>query len=102
MIYVIAAIEAAEGRRDDLLGVFRALVPKVVAEEGCVEYGLAIDLATSFSLQNALRENVVVVVEKWESIEMLEAHLTAPHMLEFRDQVKEMVEGTTLQILEPA
>ena len=102
MIYVIATVEAAEGRRDDLLDVFRALVPKVLDEEGCLEYGLAVDLATSFSIQGEPRKNVVVVVEKWESIEALEAHLVAPHMNEFRNQVKEMVQGTTLQILEPA
>ncbi len=102
MIHVIAAVETAEGRRDDLLDVFRALVPKVLGEEGCLEYGTAVDLATSFSLQGEPRENVVMVVEKWESIEALEAHLVAPHMLEFRDKVKEIVQGTTLQILEPA
>ena len=102
MIHVIAVVETAEGRRDDLLAVFRDLVPKVLDEKGCLEYGPAVDLPTSFSIQGEPRENVVVVVEKWENIEALETHLVAPHMVEFRNQVKEMVKHTGLQILEPA
>ena len=49
-----------------------------------------------------MRENVVTVIEKWESIEALEAHLMQPHMLEYRKAVKDLVAGTTLLVLEPA
>ena len=38
MIVVIATIETAPGRRNDLLAIFRGLVPKVHAEQGCLEY----------------------------------------------------------------
>ncbi|HXZ37664.1 MAG TPA: antibiotic biosynthesis monooxygenase family protein, partial [Thermodesulfobacteriota bacterium] len=43
MIYVVATIELAEGKRDDFLKRVRQLVPEVRAEKGCVEYGPAID-----------------------------------------------------------
>ena len=42
------------------------------------------------------------VVEKWEDIEALEAHLVAPHMLAYRERVKSMVRSATLHILQPA
>ncbi|MHC4180055.1 MAG: putative quinol monooxygenase [Planctomycetota bacterium] len=102
MIRVIAAIELADGRRDDFLAVFRQLVPKVLSEEGCVEYGPWVDLPTNIPAQPESRHNVVTVVEKWESIQALEAHLMSPHMLEFRQATESMRVGVTLRILEPA
>ena len=102
MIRVIATIELAEGRRDDFLTVLRQLVPKVLAEEGCLEYGPWVDLPTGVPAQPEVRHHVVTVVEKWEGIEALEAHLMAPHMLEFRQTTESMRVGVTLQILEAA
>ena len=102
MIFVIATIEVADERRADFLVEFHKIVPLVHEEEGCLEYGPTVDLETSIAAQPAVRENVVVVVEKWESIEHLEAHLIAPHMLEYRQRVKEIVKGATIQVLQPA
>ena len=102
MISVLATIEVAEGRRDEFLNVFRELVPKVHAEEGCIEYGPWIDLATTISSQDEPRSNVMIVIEKWESIEAFEAHLVAPHMLEFRKSIDGLVSNIELEILEPA
>jgi quinol monooxygenase YgiN len=45
---------------------------------------------------------VVVVVEKWESVAALRAHLEAPHMMEYRLKVKDFVHKVSLQILTPA
>ena len=102
MIRVIATIELADGRRDDFLDALRQLVPKVLAEEGCVEYGPWVDVPTNVPAQPHLRHNVVTVVEKWESIQALEVHLLAPHMIEFRRTTEPIRAGVTLQILEPA
>lgn len=102
MIHVIATIELNAGKRDAFLAEFHKLVPQVRAEAGCLEYGPAIDVATDISAQIPLRENVVTVVEKWEDLPALKAHLVAPHMLDYRPRVKELVKGTTLQILGPA
>ena len=102
MIRVLATIELAEGRRDDFLAEFAKIVPTVLEETGCLEYGPMVDIPTSIGAQACIRENVATVVEKWESIEALEAHLVAPHMIEYRKKVKEMVTGTELRILKPA
>lgn len=102
MIHVIAMLEAAPGKRDEFLAIFHALLPKVHAEPGCIEYILTVDVPTSISTQKLVGENVVTVVEKWESVAALETHSVAPHVLEFREKVKDIVVDTKLLILEPA
>jgi quinol monooxygenase YgiN len=102
MIHVIATIETALGRRDDFLTAFAELVPDVRAEPGCIEYGPAVDLPPSLADQPAARDNVVTVIEKWESVEALKKHLEAPHMLRYRRTVKDIVSGVSIRVLEPA
>ena len=101
MIHVLATVELADGKREEFLQEFQQLVPKVLAEDGCIEYGAAVDVPTSVPAQTPPPENAVTVVEKWESIEALEAHLVAQHMLDYRTKVKSLVTGTKLRILEP-
>ncbi len=102
MIYVVATIEIAEGKRDAFLAEFHKIVPLVREEQGCLEYGPATDVESNIAAQTSPRDNVVVVMEKWEDIEALEAHLIAPHMLTYRETVKELVVRAELQILGPA
>ena len=102
MIFVIATIETATGRRDDFLAEFHKVVPLVRAEEGCIEYGPTVDVETSIAAQGDVRDDVVTVVENLESLPALEAHLVAPHMLEYRARVKELVERVSIQVLQPA
>lgn len=101
MIHVIATIEVNTGKRDAFLKIFRALMPKVHAEKGCIEYGPAIDAPAS-AVQAAPRANVVVILEKWSDLPALQAHLAAPHMNAYRAEVKDLVKGVTLQVLQPA
>ena len=102
MIHVIATIETAPGRRDDFLAAFAELVPDVRAEPGCIEYGPAVDLPTPIADRAEPQENVVVVIEKWESVEALKKHLEAPQMLRYRRTVKDIVAGVSIRVLEPA
>lgn len=102
MIHVIANIELAEGKREAFLKRVQALVPKVRAEAGCIEYGPTIDFPTTFKAQFPIRNNVVTFVEKWTDLKALEAHMNAPHMKEYREDVKDMMLGVKLQVLQPA
>jgi len=102
MIYVIAEVELVEGSRDQFVDHFQANVPHVLAEDGCLEYVPTIDLETELSAQPPARGNFVTVVEKWESLAALQAHLVAPHMATYREKVKGMVVKTTLRVLQPA
>ena len=102
MIYVVATIQTEPGKRPALIEQFRRIVDLVRAEEGCLEYSPAIDFETNIDAQPDVRPDVVTVVEKWASLEHLEAHLCAPHMLEYRSRVKDFVTSVSIQVLEPA
>ena len=78
MIHVIAEIEVVEGKREAFLDEFRRIIQIVRDEDGCIEYGPAIDVATEIG--EPPRPNIVTVIEKWASEAALEAHLKAPHM----------------------
>ena len=60
-----------------------------------------VDIQTMIPTQVEPNQDQVVMLEKWESTEALEQHLLAPHMLEFRTQVKDMIKAVSLQILSP-
>jgi len=102
MIHVIATIDLHPGRRDAFLAEFRRLVPLVLAEEGCLDYGPTVDVPTGLSAQGPIRPDAVTVVERWSSLDHLRQHLVAPHMGAYRASVKDLVVGTTLVVLEPA
>lgn len=101
MIHVIATIRTAPGRRDEVLGVFRALVPQVHAEIGCIEYGTTVDLPNVVDGQPEARPDVITVVEKWADPAALRAHLAAPHMVQFRTAVKDLLAGVEIRVLSP-
>lgn len=101
MICVVATIEVVPEAREEFLQLFKALVPNVLGEEGCVEYVPMIDLEMAIPSQGPPRENVVTVIEKWADLESLERHLMTPHMMEFRRRSKGLVATSTLQVFEP-
>ena len=51
MIHVIAQITLQSGCRSDFLTEFHKLVPLVHAEQGCLEYGPAVDAETPIDAQ---------------------------------------------------
>jgi quinol monooxygenase YgiN len=102
MIHVIATIQTKAGRRQELITAFQALVPEVRAEAGCIEYGPTVDVDSGIAGLPAPRGDVVTVVEKWDDIAALKAHLAAPHMLSYRETVKDIVESVAIHVLQPA
>lgn len=102
MIHVVAIVTTQPGRRDSVLEAFRANVPNVRAEEGCIEYEATVDSAPLLKIQAALGPDTFVVVEKWESLEALEAHGTAPHMVAYGAKIKDFVASRVIHVLSPA
>ena len=101
MITVIASIHVKPGNISQFIDIFKSNVPAVLAEEGCTEYYPAVDVQTGLPSQE-LDENVVTVIEKWENLGALKNHLGTPHMLTYREQVKEIVEKLTVKVLKEA
>ena len=102
MIHVIATIQLRPGVKDEFLQIFKANVPAVLAEQGCLAYGPTVDADSGLAPQGGVRPDVVTVVEQWESLEHLHAHLKAPHQLAYREDVKDWVEGVSLKVLTKA
>jgi quinol monooxygenase YgiN len=102
VIHVIAVITAKPGQRGDILKHFKANVPAVHAENGCIEYGAATDFQGGPPFQTAYGPDTFVVVEKWESMDALKAHAAAPHMAAYGAKTKEMIASRVIHILNPA
>ena len=101
MIHVLAIITAKPGQRDKILEAFRANVPAVRAEEGCIEYGATIDAEGLGSFQTKFGPDTFVVVEKWASVEALKAHAAAPHMAAYAAKTKDLVASRAIHVLSP-
>lgn len=102
MIHVIAIITAKPGKREEVLTEFRQLVPTVLEEEGCIEYGPTIDAAGAGSIQTKLGPDSFAVVEKWTSLETLDAHGKASHMTEYGAKVKHLLDDRVIHVLSSA
>jgi quinol monooxygenase YgiN len=102
MIHVIAVISAKPGMRDSILQAFRDNVPAVRAEQGCIEYGAAVDAANAPKIQTQYGPDTFLAIEKWESLDALKAHATSPHMAAYAAKTKEMIASRVIHILSPA
>jgi quinol monooxygenase YgiN len=102
MIHVLAVVTAKPGLRSAVLEAFRANVPNVHAEAGCIEYGAAVDAENALGVQTRYGPDTFVVVEKWESMAALKAHAAAPHMAAYGARTKELIASRVIHILAPS
>ena len=99
MINVIASIKIKESHMSEFIEIFKANMANVFLEPGCIEYVPTLDFASGFPVQER-NANVITIIEKWETLESLQAHLVAPHMLEYKEKVRDIVESVSLKVLE--
>ena len=99
MIHVVAIITTRPGQREAVLSEFRAILPAVHAEEGCIEYGPAIDVPGT---DDSFGPDSFVVIEKWSGTDALAAHAQAPHMLAYGRKVADMLASRAIHVLAPA
>ncbi len=102
MVTVLAMITAKPGLRDQLLAVFNANVPAVRAESGCIEYRATIDAAGAPALQTKLGPDSIAVIEQWASMQALEAHAQAPHVVAYRANTKDLLASRVIHVLSNA
>src|SRR5438045_9541806 len=100
MIHVIAISTAQPGKREEVLGHFRANMPAVHAEAGCIEYGPVIDAEGGPGAKYGA--DTFVVVEKWESLDHLKAHAASPHMQAYAAKPRDLLANGELHVLTPA
>jgi quinol monooxygenase YgiN len=101
MVHVVAYITAVAGKRSELLAAFADNVPLVLAEDGCIEYGAAVDADGLGSAQAPVGPDTFVVLEKWASVDALKAHARAPHMAAYAAKAKPLTAARTLHVFAP-
>jgi quinol monooxygenase YgiN len=100
-VHVMAIITAKPGQRAELLAAFKANVPNVHAEDGCIEYVATVDTANGPGIQTRFGEDTFVVVEKWASLDALKAHAATPHMAAYAAKTRELIANRVVHVLSP-
>jgi len=76
-IVVTATFVPHPGKREELLAALEEVIPLVHAEEGCELY----------SIQER-EDGLILMIEKWESAELLDAHGEGAPVVAFRGRLE--------------
>ena len=98
-VHVLAVITAKSGKRDQVLANFQANVPAVHAEDGCIEYGAAVDCDAASGFAAPYGPDTFVVIEKWASLEHLKAHGASAHMKAYGEKNKDLLADRKVHVL---
>lgn len=90
----------ADVNRADYVAKTKSVLAAVRAEKGCREYRLLGDAESDWGMPQRFGARTLWMLEKWESIEALKAHLEMPHMKVFAPTVRSMRDGSTFHVLE--
>jgi quinol monooxygenase YgiN len=102
MIHVIAILTTKPGQRATVLEAIRGNLAAVRAENGCIEYGPAIDADGMGGFQTKAGPDTIFVIEKWADADALKAHAAAPHMAAYAAKVKDLMAARVIHVLSPA
>ncbi len=101
MIQVVTTVEVRADCLKEFQLALNDIVPLVQAEEGCLAYEPMADLDIGLPTQIKPRNSTITLVESWETIDSLRAHLQAAHMARFRHTAQGYVLGIRHQVLQP-
>lgn len=101
MVIVIASVSVKPGFLEEYIALFKEKIPDVLNEKGCIEYTPVIDCSTELSFQDK-DENLVTIIEKWESLADLKNHGSTPHMRENWEKTKHLVTDQKFKFLQAA
>ena len=89
LLTVVAYMRAAEGRTEELRAALEALVEPTSQEEGYVTYDLH---------QGVEDPSFFAFYENWLSGAHLDAHLAAPHLVDFASRAGELLDPAGLTV----
>lgn len=102
-VYVLCRFDLKpDANISDYIAKTLSVVPAVRAENGCQMYTLLEDAKTDWEKPMRFGERTLWMVEKWDSIDALKAHLEAPHMKAFGPTVRSMRSSGTFHVLQEA
>ena len=103
MIHVVAIITAKPGRRAELLERFLAVVPIVHSEDGCIEYRPIINNDAGLDgAREDIGADTYIVIEKWASVEALDAHAATDHMRKYGEEAASLIANRVLHVMRDA
>jgi quinol monooxygenase YgiN len=100
MIHVIAAIQAREGKLDNLTTAFRTIVVSTRQKAGCIEYNLAAHLPSGLPGQAPFNCDELIIVEKWADLDALKEHIADPDYRAWFTGVWDWVASASMQIFD--
>lgn len=89
LLTVIAFMRAAEGKTEELRAALEALIEPTSKEAGYVNYDLH---------QGTEDPRFFSFYENWESDEHLDAHLAAPHLVDFANKMGDLLDESGLSV----
>ncbi|MEI7432512.1 MAG: putative quinol monooxygenase [Betaproteobacteria bacterium] len=102
MIHVLAFVSIKPGMMAQALTVYRTLVREVMANEpGCLEYSPTTDCDLGLINQQK-NPDMILVTERWKSVDDFKAHLDAPHVIKFRFAIREYLDQIVIRITRDA
>ena len=89
LLTVIAFMRAAPGKREELKAALEALIEPTKQEDGYVNYDLH---------QGVEDPGFFTFYENWVSGDKLDAHLAAPHLVDFAAKMDDLLDDAGLSI----
>ncbi|QRX82459.1 putative quinol monooxygenase [Glaciimonas sp. PAMC28666] len=90
-IAVVSINTAKPGKEQEMEAAMRALIAPSQRDPGFIQYDLHRDLDDPRSF---------IFFERWESRELLHQHFKAPHVVAWIAQAKDLVESSSLRVME--
>ena len=100
MVHVVVTMRIKEGRMPEFLAACAELRPQVLREPGCLAYDYARDAASPRDPQPPLEADRITLLERWESLDALRAHLETPHMQAAGARMKDLRASVEVRFLE--
>jgi len=100
MLHVIVTMRIKEGQMKPFLVACEELRPLVLAEPGCHAYDYTRDAISPFGNPQPIEADRVTLLERWESLDALKAHLETPHMKAAGAKMKDMRASVELRLTE--
>lgn len=88
---VVAVFFAKPGAEAKVEELFRSVIDTTVKEEGCIFYQLNRDTNNP---------RCFIFTEEWESKELLEKHLAAPHIAELFAVLPDYIDSSQVSVLQ--
>jgi quinol monooxygenase YgiN len=100
MLHILVTMMVKEGRMKEFLAVCAELRPSVLREAGCQAYEYTRDAASPLGIQEPVEANRITLIERWESLDALKAHMGTPHMKEAGLKMKDLRTSVVARVVE--